>query len=237
MFVEKPLCLTAQELEEIASEYRGLEQNGRAPALMIGFNRRFSPLTDLLKGRIGEGPMAATYRVNAGPMPADAWMQIPEVGGGRIIGEACHFIDYLTYLNGSLPVEVHASVMEEAEHLEDTVNISLRFENGSIGTVSYLSNGSTKLPKEYVEVYRAGMTGVLSDFKEARVYGRRVLKKRLPGQNKGQAMMVQRFLDAVRRGDGAPIPFRETYAVMLATFKVVESMRTRSVQTISLGSR
>ncbi len=227
VFVEKPLCLTLDELDEIATAVGEPSGQDRAGALMVGYNRRFSPLTDALKAAVGEGRMAMIYRVNAGPMPADAWMQQPEIGGGRIIGEACHFIDYLMYVNGSLPVSVYAAAMDEPAHLEDTVNISLVFENGSIGTVSYLANGSTALPKEYIEVYRAGVTGVLTDFRELRVYGSgKPTRTRLPGQNKGQPKMMATFLDAVRKGAPSPIPFDQIYAGMRATFKAVESLRS-----------
>jgi polar amino acid transport system substrate-binding protein len=233
VFVEKPLSLTLEELEEIAATYRELAEGGSAPSLMVGFNRRFSPLTVALKDTLGEGPMSMIYRVNAGSMPKDHWMQIPEVGGGRIIGEACHFIDYLTFMCGSLPVEVSASVMDEPDHLEDTVNVSLRFANGSIGTVSYLANGSSKLPKEYVEIHRAGQSGILTDYREAMVYGRgKPQKKRLTSQNKGQPEMMKVYLDTLREGKPAPIPFKELYAVHLATFKAIESFRSRETITL-----
>ena len=233
VFVEKPLSLTLEELEEIAGAYRELAEGGGAPSLMVGFNRRFSPLTTALKDRLGEGPMSMIYRVNAGAMERDHWMQMPDVGGGRIIGEACHFIDYLTFMNGSLPVEVSAAVMEEPDHLEDTVNVSLRFANGSVGTVSYFANGSSKLPKEYVEIHRGGQSGVLSDYTETTLYGRgKPQKKRLSSQNKGQPEMMKAYLDSLRQGTPAPIPFEDIYAVMLATFKAVESFRSR--RTLSL---
>lgn len=233
VFVEKPLSLTLEELEEIAAAYRELAEGGGTPSLMVGFNRRFSPLTTTLKDRLGEGPMSMIYRVNAGSMPGDHWMQMPDIGGGRIIGEACHFIDYLTYMCGSLPVEVSAAVMDEPDHLEDTVNMSLRFANGSVGTVSYFANGGAKLPKEYVEIHRAGQSGILSDFTETTLYGRgKPQKKRLTSQNKGQPEMMKAYLDSLRQGAPAPIPFEELYAVMLATFKAIESFRSR--QTLSL---
>ncbi|MCK4409801.1 MAG: bi-domain-containing oxidoreductase, partial [Candidatus Eisenbacteria sp.] len=215
VFVEKPLSLTLEELEEISGAYRKLAESGGAPSLMVGFNRRFSPLTTALKDRLGEGPMSMVYRVNAGSMERDHWMQMPDVGGGRIIGEACHFIDYLTFMNGSLPVEVSAAVMDEPDHLEDTVNMSLRFANGSVGTVSYFANGSPKLPKEYVEIHRGGQSGVLSDYTEMTLYGRgKPRKKRLPSQNKGQPEMMKAYLDSLRQGARAPIPFEDIYAVM-----------------------
>jgi predicted dehydrogenase/threonine dehydrogenase-like Zn-dependent dehydrogenase len=228
VFVEKPLTLTVDELESVSSLYGEFSEKGEAPALMVGFNRRFSPLTDELRRRFGEGPMAMVYRVNAGAMDRGHWMQMPEVGGGRIIGEACHFIDYLTFLNGSLPVEVSAAVMEEPDNLEDTVNMSLRFANGSIGIVSYFANGSSALPKEYIEVHRGGMSGVLSDYRELTLFSRgKPSKKRLVSQNKGQPEMMRAFLDSLRRGGPSPIPYEEIHAVMLATFKAVESFRTR----------
>jgi predicted dehydrogenase/threonine dehydrogenase-like Zn-dependent dehydrogenase len=230
VFVEKPLCLTADQLEEIATVVGERTSEGTAGALMVGYNRRFSPLTDAMKSAVGEGPMAMIYRVNAGSMPADEWMQQPEIGGGRIIGEACHFIDYLTYVNGSLPVSVYATAMDEPAHLEDTVNVSLAFENGSIGTVSYLANGSTALFKEYIEIHRAGVTGVLTDFRELRIYGSgKPTRKKLLGQNKGQPQMMAKFLDAVREGGPSPIPFDQIYAGMRATFKAVESLRSGEV--------
>ncbi len=233
VFVEKPLSLTLEELEEISGVYRELAEGGGAPSLMVGFNRRFSPLTTVLKDRLGEGPMSMIYRVNAGSMERDHWMQMPDVGGGRIIGEACHFIDYLTFMNGSLPVEVSASVMDEPDHLEDTVNMNLRFANGSVGTVSYFANGSSKLPKEYVEIHRGGQSGILSDYTETTLYGRgKPQKKRLSSQNKGQPEMMKAYLDSLRQGSPAPIPFEDIYAVMLATFKAVESFRSR--RTLSL---
>ena len=227
-FVEKPMCMTPEELEEISAKVASLAAGGKPPRVMVGYNRRFSPLSVALRERMGDGPMAMIYRVNAGAMPGDQWMQVKEIGGGRIIGEACHFVDYLIFLNGSLPVEVHATVMEEPEHLEDNVNISLRFANGSIGTVSYLAVGSKTLPKEYVEVYKAGVTGVLHDFKELAVYGKgKPWTKRLVAQDKGQPAMMRLFLESVREGRPSPIPFEELHAGTLATFKAVESFRTR----------
>jgi predicted dehydrogenase/threonine dehydrogenase-like Zn-dependent dehydrogenase len=228
VFVEKPMCLTPAELDDIAARVAKLDGEGKPVRVMVGYNRRFSPLSAALKERMGDGPMAMIYRVNAGAMPGDQWMQIPDIGGGRIIGEACHFVDYLIFLNGSLPVEVHATVMEEPEHLEDNVNINLRFANGSIGTVSYIAAGSKTLPKEYVEVYKAGVTGVLRDFKELAVYGTgKPWTKKLMSQDKGQPEMMRRFLASVREGTPSPIPFAELHAGMLATFKAVESFRTR----------
>jgi predicted dehydrogenase len=116
----------------------------------------------------------------------------------------------MIYLCGSLPVLVFATVMEEPQHLEDTVNVTLRFANGSIGTISYFANGSKSLPKEYIEIYRAGTTGVLSDFKELAIYGKgKPSRKKLVAQNKGQPQMIQQYVATLRDGKPAPIPFGE----------------------------
>jgi predicted dehydrogenase len=117
--------------------------------------------------------------------------------------------------------------MEEPDHLEDTVNISLRFADGSIGVVSYFANGPTSLPKEYIEVYRTGSAGIITDFKELATHGRRSGRKRLPGQNKGQPQMIGAFLDSIRKGTPPPIPYAELEAGMRATFKAIESFRSR----------
>jgi predicted dehydrogenase/NADPH:quinone reductase-like Zn-dependent oxidoreductase len=235
VFVEKPLCLTFEELSEIESVYSSLNtQHSSLPLLMVGFNRRFSPLTDLLKKKLGGGPMSMIYRINAGQIPSDSWIQDQEIGGGRIVGEVCHFIDFLTYINGSLPDSVYASALPDPSEKEDTVNISLNFKNGSIGTISYFSNGSKSLFKEYVEVYKAGVTAVLKDFKELEVYGGgKPFKKSLTSQDKGQKMMVKAFIDSIKNGKPSPIPFEEIYTVSLTTFKVIESIRTKQAVKIS----
>ncbi len=227
VFVEKPLCLNETELEEIREAYLAAGgRDGMHPHLMVGFNRRFSPLTGLLKERIGGGPMAMICRVNAGRIPKDSWIQDRERGGGRIVGEVCHFVDYLTFLNGSMPVAVSAVALPDPADCEDTVTINLQFQNGSIGTIAYFANGSKGLFKEYVEVHQAGVTVVLKDFKELSIYGDgRPYSKKLLSQDKGQKEMVRAFVGAVRDGGAAPIPFGDIYAVTMATFKMLESIR------------
>lgn len=235
IFVEKPLCLTLEELTEIKELYTSLiVSRPLSPMLMVGYNRRFSPLALMLKDRILQAPLAMTYRVNAGPVPADSWIQDVEVGGGRIIGEVCHFIDFMVFLTGSFPKYVYAVSMTDPNHLNDTVNINLEFENGSIGTMSYFSNGAKSVPKENIEVYHAGMTAIIHDFKSLEIHGgKKPFKKRLLSQNKGQKNMIKEFLRAVKDGLSSPIPFNEVYAVSLATFKAVESIRTRRSLEIS----
>ena len=227
VFVEKPLCLNMEQLQTITETLNSQAESGVQPRLMVGFNRRFSPLTQELKSQIGEGPMSMIYRVNAGEMDKNSWMQVEDIGGGRIIGEGCHFIDYLIYINGSLPTQVFASNVEDPENLEDIVSIHLRFANGSTGSIFYFANGSKKLGKEYIEVHRNGKTAVLDDFKKLTIYGSgKPYQKKLLVQDKGQAETVAAFLEAIRKGEPCPISFEEIHASMVATFQAIKSMRT-----------
>lgn len=239
IFIEKPLCIYHEELEEIVRCYSEFgTPHSPIPLLMVGFNRRFSPLTQILKEKVGEGLMSMIYRINAGKIPSDSWVKDEEVGGGRIIGEVCHFLDFLTFINGSLPDTLYASVLPDANGTEDTINVNLNFKNGSIGTISYFSNGPRSLFKEYIEVYRAGVTAILKDFKELEIYSnRKKFKKSLISQDKGQKTMVKAFLDSIKNGKSSPIPFEEIYAVTLTTFKVVDSLRTKQAVKISLFPR
>jgi predicted dehydrogenase len=220
VFVEKPICLTHEELVQITSEYTG-EQN-----LLVGFNRRFSQLSIQLKDQIGKGPMSMNYRINAGKIPNDSWIQDIEIGGGRIVGEVCHFIDYLTWMNGSLPVAVFANALPDVENNNDTLNIQLTFANGSIGVVSYYANGPKSLPKEYIEVFNAGSAGILNNFKELHIFGKKKLKKKLFNQDKGQTKMVNNFIESILNGNPSPISFEEISSVMKACFAVLESLKT-----------
>ena len=222
VFVEKPICLTEEELTEIEKAHK---ESGKS--VMIGFNRRFSPLVQQMKKKIGSGAMSMIYRVNAGSIPKDSWIQDLEIGGGRIIGEACHFIDLLTFINGSIPKAISAIALPDPNGLNDTVTISIQFENGSIGTVAYFSNGSKELPKEYLEVYHAGSTAVIKDFKEVMFYGKgRPQKKRLFNQNKGQKEMVEVFLNDLLEGK-TTIPAEEIFAVTQSTFLVLKSIQNK----------
>lgn len=233
VFVEKPLCISEDELSKIEEVYQTLAPSPQPPLLTVGFNRRFAPLAILLKEKIGSGPLSMIYRVNAGAIPADTWIQDKEIGGGRIIGEVCHFIDFLTFLNGSLPVSVSAVALPDPHNLQDTVNISLSFENGSIGSVSYFANGAKSMDKEYVEVYRSGMTAVLNDFRRLEIHGKgSPFKKKLLSQDKGQKEMVGRFLNTIKDGGAPPIPFEDILACTRATFAALESLRSRTTVQI-----
>jgi predicted dehydrogenase len=232
--VEKPLCLTELELAKIKEAYDSKKNSLFSPVLMVGFNRRFSPLTEKLKEYMGDGPMAMIYRINAGFVPPDSWIQDKEIGGGRIIGEVCHFVDYLTFLNGSLPEYVSASAMTDALNLEDTVNINLKFRNGSIGTISYYSCGSKAIDKEYIEIYKSGLTGIVRDFKELELSANgKPQKKKLLTRDKGQRKMIRAFIDSIVEGKASPISFEDVYFATLTTLKILESIRTKKMLAIA----
>jgi len=226
--VEKPLCITAAELEEIAAVF-----SDAGPRLMVGFNRRFAPLVTKAKAAFGRGPMAMTYRINAGAIPGGTWIQDAELGGGRIVGEVCHFMDLMTFMSGSLPITVNAIAMRDPAGHDDTVTINVGFADGSIGTVAYFANGAKKLAKEHMEIYQGGQVAVISDFRELTLYsGGREARTRLSSQDKGQKAMVQAYLDNLRTGAGPVIPFAEQYAVTAATFAVLRSLRTGSTEQV-----
>ena len=229
VFVEKPLCLNETELNEIRDIYQTkVADSNVSPLLMVGYNRRFSPLTNLLKEHFFNTTMAMQYRINAGAIPKESWYQDSDIGGGRIIGEVCHFIDLLIYLNGSLPVSVFACEMKDPQNIGDTLSITLSFENGSLGTISYFSNGDKLLQKERIEIFAGGNTAIIDDFKSLTMYiGGKKKKKNLSVQDKGQKDEVHRFIEAIKRGGEEIIPFREIYASSLVTFKILESIKAK----------
>ncbi|HAD97323.1 MAG TPA: oxidoreductase [Cryomorphaceae bacterium] len=221
VFVEKPLCLNETELEEIKEAHQ--KSKG---ILMIGFNRRFAPFTAKVKKFIGNDlPVSINYRINAGQLPADHWVHDPEIGGGRIIGEACHFIDLAQHISGSAIDSVAASAVRTSENLLDNVTINLSMKNGSIANISYFSNGSKKIAKEYLEVFGAGKTAIIDDFKKLTLADSKVQTFKSE-QDKGYVAEVSAFAEAVVQGKEAPIPSDELFLSTLASFKVIESVKT-----------
>jgi len=221
IFVEKPLCLTLKELEQISKAL--IKSNEKQ--LMVGFNRRFSPLTDWIKERLPDGPMSILYRINAGFIPADSWIQDPEIGGGRIIGEICHFIDYLTYISSSLPVRIYASSIPDPFNFNDTINLTLEFENGTSGIIAYYANGSSKLNKEYIEIFSSGIIGTIDNFKEARtISNKKIERKKLLNQDKGQKNMISRFMKSLVVENSPLIPFEEIYAITKSSILAQSSL-------------
>ena len=228
IFVEKPLCLTVDELVEIKNCY---EKRTKEQYLMVGFNRRFAPLTtkmkELLAGR--SQPLSLVYTVNAGFISSDHWSQDPEVGGGRIIGEACHFIDLFRFLVGHKIENVEARMMGNVHGIavrEDKMTILLTFLDGSIGTVHYLANGSKRFPKERLEVFSEGRILVLDNFKRLKGYGWKGFRKmKLFRQDKGHRAEVAEFIHRISEGGEALIPWPELEEVTRATFAAVENAR------------
>lgn len=226
VFVEKPLCLTLEELAEIETAYSRLAEQGKAPLLMVGFNRRFAPQVQKIKQLLAGvgGPKSFMMTVNAGAIPSDHWTQDRGVGGGRIIGEACHFIDLLRYLAGSSIVSHSCCVMASANG--DTATLQLGFADGSIGTVHYFANGCKAFPKERLEVFAAGRILQLDNFRKLKAFGWKGFSKmNLWRQDKGQQACAQAFVDAIRRGGESPIPVQELLEVSRVTVEMAEAAR------------
>lgn len=224
VFVEKPLALNDEELDAV------LEAAGRSTGrLMVGFNRRFSPLAQRAKEFFNDRdtPVSMLYRVNASRIPKDHWTQNAEEGGGRIIGEVCHFIDLMQFLAGAPPVSVFAeSISAKSSKIVDvdSVFITLRFADGSNGAVAYLSEGDKGLAKERLEIFGAGRVFVLDDFRRATLYkDGREEQVALKAQDKGQQAQVRE----VCNGSVAPISVDELAATTRATFRVLDSLRER----------
>jgi predicted dehydrogenase/threonine dehydrogenase-like Zn-dependent dehydrogenase len=223
IFVEKPLVLTRDELSEVTAVYNGLEKK---PLLMVGFNRRYAPhvtkIKQLLSGK--SSPISMVMTVNAGFIPADHWVHDPVSGGGRIIGEACHFVDLLRFLADSSIEHVSSVAMES--QCNDSVSIQLRFENGSIGVVNYLANGSKSLAKERLEVFCNGAVLQLDNFRTLRGYGWSGFKSdKLWRQDKGQKICTKTFVDAIVSGDDSQlISFSELSEVTLACLDIMDQI-------------
>lgn len=230
VFVEKPLAMNENELERVKKAYQ--KSNGR---LMLGFNRRFSPFIQELTRKLLPSQMKAiNIRVNAGTVPPDHWVHDPDYGGGRIIGEACHFIDLAMHIAGSPIKSVSAYSTNDANALMDTVVINLMFENGSIANVSYLSNGNKNVPKEKIEVFCDGTVYEIDDFKKMTTFGNSVSSKKLSGQDKGHSNELVAFIDAVKNAKEMPISFDEIYMSTLVTLKVIESIKSGRSINISV---
>ncbi len=230
VFVEKPLALNESELQQIVAALSKARKK-QPVKLMVGFNRRFAPLVSEMKQflRTAVGPSVMNYRISAGYLPASHWTRDPVEGGGRIVGEVCHFVDLMQFLCGSAPVSVFATPLGtgvESPADDDSVIATVRFANGSIGTITYAANGDSAVPKEYLEVFTTGRSAVLNNFRTLTLYqqGRsRTLKKATI--DKGHREEVNRFLSAVQSGGEAPIPFAEIVAATRATFRMQESLR------------
>ena len=234
VYCEKPLVINQEQLDQITS---ALQKEGQ-PMLMLGFNRRFAPLAVALKDFVDkrQEPLYTHYRVNANMLPSKHWLLDPEIGGGRIIGEGCHFIDFLTFLVGENPIEVTSQGLpDEGKYNEDNLVMSFRFPDGSLGLVSYLANGDKSYAKEYLEVFSGGRMAVLQDWRKLELVskGRRKVKRHRLSQDKGHKAAWRAFLNAVQSDKMPPIPYEQLIGVTYASFAAVESLRSGKSVAIS----
>ncbi len=221
VFVEKPLALNDDQLDQVLEAARN--STGR---LMVGFNRRFSPLAQEAKAVFAnrDTPLSILYRVNAGHIAKEHWTQDPVEGGGRIVGEVCHFVDLMQFLTGAPPVSVFAeSVSAKSPKVvdADSVFITLRFADGSNGAIAYLSEGDKSLPKERIEIFGGGKSFLIDDFREGK-----------GAQDKGQRTQIKRICAAVLEGGPAPIELNELTATTRTTFRILDSLRSKCVVSL-----
>jgi predicted dehydrogenase len=248
VFVEKPLALDEEELREVVraalraenselrtkdSQFSILNSESsilNSQFLMVGLNRRFAPTTQFVQKRLanGAGPLVAHCRCNAGYIPPDVWVHDPEQGGGRIIGEVCHFVDLLHALTGGLTEEVHVAAAGGAQaDLRDNITVSLKLDNGSVGSIVYAAGGDKSFPREYVEVFGGGAVSVIENFKSARVtqLGRTARTGRFSlSVDRGHVNELEAFVRHLREGGSPPVPLRDYVATTLATFAMEASI-------------
>ncbi len=225
VFVEKPLALSDTELDAVIAAAH--DSKG---SLMVGFNRRFSSLAREAKKFFEDvGPLSILYRINAGRVPKDSWIQDPESGGGRIIGEVCHFIDLMHYLTGSVTTRVFAEAITSdnaAVRSEDSVFVALRFADGSNGTIAYIAEGDKAMAKERVEIFGAGRSFVIKDFKSAAMFsGGKENSRSLKSQDKGQTDEIRTVCSVVKGEMQFPISLDDMTATTRATFRILDSLR------------
>ncbi len=230
IFVEKPLCISREELSAIDAAVQDSSAQGSSSRIMVGFNRRFSApflaLKEFCQKR--SEPISMMYRVNAGAVPLQSWIQSPEQGG-RIIGEVCHFVDCMSFLAESVPVRIFAEGLSGANtntHRRDTVSISLKFADGSLGTILYFANGNAGVSKEYCEVFSEGRTAQMHNFERVTfAEGSKISEKKFDG-TKGHKEEIAAFVQAIMRGAAAPIPYAHIRATTLACLGAEESLQT-----------
>ena len=230
VFVEKPLAVTPEQLKKIERQLSITNCQ-----LLVGFNRRFSPLAQSLNSHLRSRtePLHAHYRINAGHLPLHHWTQDESLGGGRIIGEACHFIDMLTFLVGAPPVSVTAHALpNNGKYRDDNVSMTFTFPDGSLGIVDYLANGDKSMPKERLEVFCEGMVAVLDDYVSLTTVKDGKRKEERGAQDKGWKAEMAAFAESIKGGGEAPIPYEHLLGVTRSTFAAVESIRKNSQSII-----
>ncbi len=229
VFVEKPMALNEDELSEIIKAYRASKKHSHL-RFMVGFNRRFSPSVIQAKEFFADAaePMMLNYRINAGFLPKDHWTHDPVEGGGRIIGEVCHFIDTIQYLSDGEPTSVFAQSLSltGARTQSDNVALTIRFSNGSVGVITYLANGDSAVPKERIEIFSGGKTAVVDNFKRLETYhgGSRKVYETLAVE-KGHKAEVEKFINSIHMANDL-IAFESLVATTRATFRIIESLES-----------
>lgn len=231
VFVEKPIAMNYEELEQVKTAY-----NKGNSKVMVGFNRRFAPISKTIKERFkgSDEPLVMNMRVNAGFIPKDHWTQIDEIGGGRIVGEMCHFIDLMQYFCDEVPVSVYASRINSENtkiNTFDNISVIVNFSNGSIGNLIYLGNGDKSLPKEQIEVFGANKVGIIQDFRGGMFHANNKAEK-LKVAGKGHKQEVSAFIESLKNDTAAPISFESIYKTTLTTFKIIDSLNTGLPQVI-----
>ena len=233
VFVEKPLALNHDQLDSLIE----VKNKFNLP-VMVGFNRRFAPVSAEIKKAFSglAEPLVVNIRVNAGMIPKGHWIQDPETGGGRIIGEVCHFIDLMQYFTDAEPVSLFAesiSTLNTTMTPSDNFAAVIKFSNGSVGNLVYLANGDTSLPKEKIEISGGNISGVINDFRDGMLYRNGKVTK-LKSSGKGHREEIILFLDALKKGKDSPIDFRSACLTTISTFKILDSLSTGLPQKISL---
>ncbi|MEO6133698.1 MAG: bi-domain-containing oxidoreductase [Ginsengibacter sp.] len=229
VFVEKPLALNEEQLESIIDAYKTSKAT-----LTVGYNRRFSPHAVKLKNILGNAPMNIIATMNAGNIPANVWVHDMQIGGGRIIGEACHFIDLITYFTGSKVVSVCMNAMGvNPEENTDNATILLKYENGSTGVINYFANGSKSYPKERIEVYSQERVAVIDNFRTTTAFGFKGFSKLTTSLDKGHKNQFAQLIQRAKTGGEALIPFDELINTTKASFAAIESLKKSSWIKIS----
>ncbi len=222
VFVEKPLALNKEELDEILKVYDG------SKTLTVGFNRRFSPHMQKVKQLVGNTPMNVIATMNAGSIPPSVWVHDLKIGGGRIVGEACHYIDLITFLTGSKVKAVCMNAMgQNPQANTDCASILLEYENGSTGVINYFANGSKAYSKERIEVYSQERTIITDNFRVTEGFGFRGFSKLKTNIDKGHAAQFKLLVERVKSGGQPIVPLDETVNTTLASFAAIESLLTR----------
>lgn len=223
VFVEKPLCLKPEELEGISEVYKNA---GKGVTLTVGYNRRFSPYAVKLKQLIGDGPKNIIATMNAGFIPADMWVHDLEVGGGRIIGEACHFIDLCSYLAGSKVKAVCMNALgENPQENTDNATLLLKYENGTNAVINYFANGSKSYPKERIEVFSQERVFILDNWRKLEGFGAKGFSKMKGSMDKGQKDEFRMLNERLQNGGDALIPFDSIENTTKATFAAIQSLK------------